>query len=392
MVRTVGIGVIGMGWMGQVHSRSYLELRHRFQESDIRPRLVICADDAEDRALAGHERFGFERYTTDWREVVADPDVDAVNITAPMNVHLDAIRAAAEAGKHILCEKPVGRDPDETAEAEKVAREAGVITRVGFNYRLAPLVQYLRGLIRDGRLGDMTHYDGRFFVGYGSDPRTVLSWRFDRELAGLGTLGDLMSHLIDMTLMLAGPVTRVVAKQRTTIPQRPLIAPGEGSHFTTSDSDVKGEVTNDDSVWALVEFANGAYGTLEGSRVIRGARNSLSFDLHGTEGAASWDFLRMNELELFVPDDESGVHDGHTRIRSGEEHPFQADFYPGNSQGLAFEDLKAIEAFQFLSSVVEGRQGEPGFAEALAVAGVQDAIVRSWESDSWEDVRSLRRD
>jgi predicted dehydrogenase len=150
-----------------------------------------------------------------------------------------------------------------------------------------------------------------------------------------------------------------------------------------------GEVTNEDSVWALVEFANGAYGTLEGCRVINGASSSLSFDLNGTRGAASWDFLRMNELDLYLPD-ESGFHDGHTRIRSGPEHPFHTDFYPGNGQGLGFEDLKAIEVFQFLSSVAEGRQGEPGFAEALAVAGVQDAIMRSWESDSWEDVSSLR--
>ena len=391
MARTVGIGVIGMGWMGQVHSRSYLQLPHRFQDSDIRPRLLMCADEAGNRARAGHERFGFERYTTDWRKVVGDPEVEVVSITAPMKVHLNVIRAAADAGKHMLCEKPVGRDPQETAEAERLAREAGVITRVGFNYRLAPVVQYARGLLRGGRLGDMTHYDGRFFVGYGSDPRTVLSWRFQRELAGLGTLGDLMSHLIDMTLMLAGPVIRVVAKQRTYIPQRPLAVPGEGSHFTKSESGVMGQVTNEDSVWALVEFANGAYGTLEACRVIKGAGSSLSFDLNGTRGAANWDFNRMNELNLYLPD-ESGVHDGHTRIRSGPEHPFHTDFYPGNSQGLAFEDLKAIEVFQFLNSVAEGRQGEPGFAEALAVAGVQDAIMRSWESDSWEDVSSLRRD
>ena len=334
---------------------------------------------------------GSEQYTTDWRKVVGNPEVEVVSIAAPMNVHLNVIRAAAAAGKHMLCEKPVGRDPQETAEAEMLSRDAGVVTRVGFNYRLAPLVQYVRGLLRGGRLGDITHYDGRFFVGYGSDPRTVLSWRFQRELAGLGALGDIMSHLIDMTLMLAGPVILVVAKQRTYIPQRPLAMPGEGSHFTKSDSGVMGEVTNEDSVWALVEFANGAYGTLEGCRVIKGARSSLSFDLNGTKGAADWDFLRMNELDLYLPS-ESGVHDGHTRIRSGPEHPFHTDFYPGNSQGLAFEDLKAIEAFQFLSSVVEGRQGEPGFAEALAVAGVQDAIIRSWESDSWEDVISLRRD
>src|SRR5215469_15560066 len=213
MTHTIGIGVIGMGWMGEVHSRSYRAIPDRFHESGIRPRLVVCADPVEARAQAAQERFGFERYTTDWRAVIADPAVEVVNVAAPNGMHLEINLAAAQAGKHILCEKPVGKEPQETIQSAIAAREAGVLTFVGYNYRWAPLVQYARQLIERGELGRLTHYRGRFFVGYGSNPHSVLSWRFQRELAGLGTLGDLMSHVIDMAHMLAGPIKMVVGNQ-----------------------------------------------------------------------------------------------------------------------------------------------------------------------------------
>ena len=184
MTRTIGIGVIGMGWMGTVHSRSYRQIPIRFQDCDIQPRLVICADEVEARAREAQTFLGFERYATDWRQVIADPEVELVNITAPNNMHLEIASAAAEAGKHIFCEKPVGRNPQETAAIEDAARRAGVLTCVGYNYRWTPLVQYARQLIEEGRLGRLTHYRGRFFAGYASNPHAVLSWRFQREVAG----------------------------------------------------------------------------------------------------------------------------------------------------------------------------------------------------------------
>jgi predicted dehydrogenase len=144
MTHTIGIGVIGMGWMGEVHSRSYRAIPDRFYESGIFPRLVVCADPVEARAQSAQQRFGFERYTTDWREVIANPEVEVVNVAAPNGMHLEINQAAARAGKHILCEKPVGKDPQETIRSAAAAREAGVLTFVGYNYRWAPLVQYAR--------------------------------------------------------------------------------------------------------------------------------------------------------------------------------------------------------------------------------------------------------
>jgi predicted dehydrogenase len=344
MTRTIGIGVIGMGWMGTVHSRSYRQIPIRFQDCDIQPRLVICADEVEARAREAQTFLGFERYATDWRQVIADPEVELVNITAPNNMHLEIASAAAEAGKHIFCEKPVGRNPQETAAIEDAARRAGVLTCVGYNYRWTPLVQHARQLIEEGRLGRLTHYRGRFFAGYASNPHAVLSWRFQREVAGLGTLGDLMSHVVDMAQMIAGPIKRLVGNRETFVPQRPLATPGEGTHFTVRTDGPTGEVTNEDYVGALVQFSNGAHGTLEGCRVISGPQCQMAFEVHGTRGALHWDFERMNEIHLFLSDSDGG-HNGYTRIVSGPEHPFHAHFNPGPGVGLGYEDLKLIEVY-----------------------------------------------
>src|SRR2546422_4983674 len=161
MTRTIGIGVIGMGWMGEVHSRSYRAIPDRFYESGIFPRLVVCADPVEARAQTAQQRFGFESYTTDWREVIANPEVEVVNVAAPNGMHLEINQAAARAGKHIFCEKPVGKDPQETIQSAAAAREAGVLTFVGYNYRWAPLVQYARQLIAEGKLGQLTRSEER---------------------------------------------------------------------------------------------------------------------------------------------------------------------------------------------------------------------------------------
>jgi predicted dehydrogenase len=298
-------------------------------------------------------------------------------------LHCEIAVAAARAGKHVFCEKPVGRSPQETAAVEAAARQARVLTFVGYNYRWAPLVQHARNLIHGGELGELTHYRGRFFVGYGSNPHSVLSWRFQRDLGGLGTLGDLMSHALDMAHLIAGPIRRVVANRETFIPERPLATPGVGTHFTVRSGGPRGTVTNEDYVGALVRFDNGAQGTLEACRIIHGPACQMAFEVHGTRGAIAWDFEAMNELRVYRA---NGGSAGYTRILSGPEHPFHAHFNPAPANGLGYDDLKVIEASRFLKSVVENKQGEPGFREALAVARVQEAIERSWETERWETV------
>jgi predicted dehydrogenase len=387
MTQTIGIGVIGMGWMGEAHSRSYRAIPDRFHESGIFPRLVVCADPVEARAQTAQQRFGFERYTTDWREVIANPEVEVVNVAAPNGMHLEINQAAAKAGKHIFCEKPVGKEPQETIQSAAAAREAGVLTFTGYNYRWAPLVQYARQLIAGGKLGRLTHYHGRFLNGYAANPNGFLSWRFEQE-QGLGTLGDLLSHVIDMAHMLAGPITRVTSDKAIFIRRRPIPQAGGGTHYDVGSSDgPMGDVTNEDYVSALAHFENGTHGLLEACRVINGAKCDMSFEIHGTKGAIKWSMERMNELQLQWRNDANPAEDGYTTLLSGPVHPYHRHFNPGWGVNLGYDDLKVIEAYNFLHSVVTGKQGEPGFAEAVAVANVQQAIMRSWESERWETVK-----
>ena len=386
MTRAIGIGVIGMGWMGEVHSRSYRALQDRFHDSEARARLVICSDNVEARARAARDRFGYEAFTTDWREVIAHPDVEAVDITAPNGLHLEMVRAVVAAGKHVLCEKPVGRDPGETILAFEAARDAGVLTFVGYNYRWAPLVQYARGLIQAGKLGTITHYHGRFLNGYAGDPNGMLSWRFELE-HGLGTLADLMSHAIDMAHMIAGPISSVTSDKEIFIKDRPIPQPGTGTHYGKGNTDSpRGAVTNEDFVSALVRFENGTRGILESCRVINGSKCDMSFEVHGTKGAIKWNMERMNELQVQYRNDDNPAEDAYLTLQSGPAHPFHKNFNPAWALNLGYDDLKVIEAHNFLESIASGKQGEPGFLEAHNVAKVQQAIQRSWESGSWESV------
>ncbi|HXF60149.1 MAG TPA: Gfo/Idh/MocA family oxidoreductase [Caldilineaceae bacterium] len=392
MTHSIGIGVIGMGWMGTVHSRAYRQIADRFADAGIEPRLIICADDVAARAEHARRALGFSEATTDWRAVIEHPDVQVVNIAAPNFLHLEMVRAAADAGKHIFCEKPVGRTPEETAEIEWLARRAGVMSFVGFNYRWAPMVQYARQLIEEGRLGRLTHYRGRFFAMYGSNPLGLLTWRFKAGQAGLGVLGDIMSHVVDMAHMLAGPIARVVSHRHTFIRERPLPIPGQGTHFSLGQpGDPTGPVENEDYVGALVEFENGVQGSFETCRAIFGPKCEMSFEVNGDQGALKWNFERMNELELYLPDG-TPARDGYTRLLGGPAYPFHGRFNPGDGIGIGYEDLKTIEAYAFLQSIVDGKPRAPSFADALALANVQQAMIRSWESGRWEPVVSLRID
>ncbi|MEZ4673288.1 MAG: Gfo/Idh/MocA family oxidoreductase [Caldilineaceae bacterium] len=387
---SLGIGVIGMGWMGKAHSRAYNNIADRFQDSGIRPRLVICGDEAEPRARSAQAALRFEEWTTDWRQVIDHPAVQVVNVASPNFLHLEMVRAATAAGKHVFCEKPVGRTPQETAEIEYLARKAGIMSFVGFNYRWAPMVQYAKQLLDEGRLGKITHYRGRFFAMYGSNPLGHLTWRFKQEYAGSGVLGDIMSHAVDMAHMLIGPIAQVVSHRHTFITDRPLPS-GQGTHFGLgSPDDPTGPVENEDYVGALAMFENGAQGSFETCRAIFGPKCEMSFEVNGTKGALKWNFERMNELQLYLPDGEP-AHDGYTTLLGGPSYPFHGRFNPGDGIGMGYEDLKCIEAFHFLRSIIEGEQLEPSFASALQLAAVQQAMMDSWASGGWVTVGSLRQ-
>jgi predicted dehydrogenase len=385
--REIGIGLVGVGWMGQLHTVSYRRVADHYPELGATPRFVIAADEVAARGELAHDRLGYEQVTTDWRDVLAHPEVEAVSITAPNFMHREVGVAAAEAGKHFWGEKPLGRSPEETAEIAAAVDSAGVRTIVGLNYRHPPAVQYAKRLIDTGRLGEITRYRGRFLADYAHDPRGALSWRFMRDLAGLGVLGDLMSHTADLAQFLLGPIARVTAATETQITERPKLPMGSGTHFTVVEGGELAGVENEDGVLSLVEFAGGVRGSLEATRVLVGPHVEISFEVHGTEGMLRWDFQRMNELEVFLP--LATGDQGFATVFMSPDHPEYAHFQPGPAIPMSYDDLKVIEAHLFLESVLDGQQREPGVREMLEAAKVIDAMARSAESGRWEDVRDL---
>jgi predicted dehydrogenase len=385
--KPVGVGLLGAGWMGDLHTDAYKRVTEHYRDLGVQPRLVMVADQDANRARAAQERHGYELMTTDWRELIEHPEIDAVSITAPNFMHREMAVAAAEAGKHFWGEKPLGRNPDETAQIAAAVDAAGICTTVGFNYRHAPMVQHARNLIARGELGEITRYSGVFLCDYASHPLGALSWRFSRELAGLGVLGDLMSHAVDMAHYLIGPVARVSAQQATLITERPKPS-GASSHFSIIEGGEMAPVENEDSASSLVQFASGVRGTLEASRVVVGPHARMHFEVHGTSGALAWNFERLNELQLFrVADDDRDA--GYATVMAGPQHPDFAHFMPGAGNSMGFADMKVIEGKRFLESIRDGRPQSPSAADALASARVIDAMLRSIQRESWTDVQPI---
>jgi predicted dehydrogenase len=385
MQRQLGIGVIGLGWMGRVHTSAYRRVIEHFPDLGVRPRLVIAADVSEERRRHA-EHIGYESTTGDWRAVLAHPDVEVVSITLPNAMHREVAVAAAESGKHIWVEKPVGRGVADTTAVAEAARRAGVLTGVGFCYRFAPAVQHARTLIQAGALGDVTHYRGVFLADYANRPDSAASWRFFRADAGSGALGDLLAHVVDLTHFLVGPIERLSGRTSTMIKQRPPLAVGSGTHFARVATGERVDVENEDWAGALIELGNGAVGSVETSRVIVGHRVELRIEVYGTRGALAWELERMNELERSQLADD-GADEGYTTIMAGPGHGEFSAFQPGAGIPMGYDDLRVIEAKNFLEAVRDGEQREPGVEQMIACGKVLEAVERSNDSGRWEDAR-----
>jgi predicted dehydrogenase len=386
----IGIGVIGLGWMGQAHSRSYLRIPTLFPERSFDPVLVGCADSVAARREEAIRSFGFAEAAADWRTVVEHPDVNVVVVTAPNMLHEELCTATASAGKHLFCEKPVGGTPEQTVRVAAAVRRAGVISGVGYNYRWVPLVLHTRDLIASGRLGEITNYRGRFFTMYGSDPLGVLSWRFLQDQAGYGVSSDILSHVVDLATVLVGPITKVFGTHETFIRERPLPLSDGSTHYARGRAgDPTGAVTNEDYGGALVVFANGARGTFECSRSIIGPESQMAFDVHGTRGAIGWNLEKLNELQVCLVDDDEQAPRGYTTVYGGDRYPYHGHFVPGDANSIGFEDVITIEDYAFLTSVAAGEQHEPGLEAAVDYVSFQAAWLRSCASGQWEDVVRL---
>jgi len=378
--RPIGIAVAGFGWMGRVHTQAYARVLHHFPQLTLAPQLISVADEVPGRAEDAAAQFGFAGATRNWRELAADPSVQAVSIAAPNFLHQQIGVAMAEAGKHIWIEKPVGLT---TADAQSVAdavSAAGVQGTVGFNYRNAPAVAAARELIAAGELGSITHARFRFFSDYAAHPEGALSWRFERERGGSGVLGDLASHGIDLARYLLGDVTELVSDTATFLTERARPSGATSGHARASGGDM-GPVENEDYVSSLVRFASGARGTIEASRIAVGEQNNYGFEIHGTKGTVLWDFRRMGELavSLGTAYQDQPV----STVYVGPTHGDYAAFQPGSASSMSYDDLKVIEAYNFLRSIAEGTPYGSTLDDAVRSAKALDAMAESAASGRW---------
>ncbi|WP_166999303.1 Gfo/Idh/MocA family protein [Paramicrobacterium fandaimingii] len=382
--RLIGVGLISVGWMGRLHTRSYKSIPERFPELGVIPRLVIAADAVDEAAQQAVDQLGYERSTTDYRDVVADPEVDVVSICAPNFLHKEFALAAAAAGKPFWIEKPMGRNLAESREIAEAAASAGLVTAVGFNYRNAPAIAHARQMIASGELGSITNVRTSFVADYASHPAGALTWRFERGRGGLGVLGDLLSHGFDLATYLVGEIDEVSAATGTYITERAKPTAANASHFSTSAGGEMLPVENEDVAVILAKFASGAIGTFESSRIAIGPRAEYAIEVYGTKGSLRWDFQRMNELQVSL---RSGSNYGYTDVYMSPGHGDFARFQPGGGTSMGFDDLKAIEAALFIESVVTGEQKAPSVHDGLAAAKVADAAERSAKTQRWEWTR-----
>ncbi|MFW0155372.1 Gfo/Idh/MocA family protein [Rothia sp. P6271] len=386
--RTINVGLISVGWMGKVHSKAYAAVPQVYPELGIKTRLVQAADTSEERVDYAVNVLGFESGTTNYQDVLANPDIDVVSICAPNFLHAQIGKEAAAAGKAFWIEKPAGRSAAETQEIVDEARKNGVVTAVGFNYRNTPAIEYARQLISDGKLGRITNVRGSFFADYSSDPRGALSWRFVRDLAGTGVLGDLLGHLADLIHYTVGPITEVCALTHTVHTERPKLPMGSGTHFAVIENGEMAPVENEDYAALLVRLGGvGAVGTLEASRVSVGPRAQYAIEIYGTEGSLKWDFERMNELELALG--SAGEQVGYTRIFAGPGFGDFSFFQPGAGTSMGYDDLKIIEAKKFLQAYLGQEKIHADIHDALLANRVISAAVDSAETQTWQVVEPV---
>jgi predicted dehydrogenase len=381
------VGVIGHSFMGTIHTEAWQSAPRFFDiGADIKV-VAVCGRD-EVAATAFASRFGIASVETDWRELINRDDIDIVDICVPGRLHSEIAIASLEAGKHVLCEKPLANTLDEALAMTAAAAEAakrGVRSMVGFSYRRTPALAYARQLISDGRLGDIRHIRALYLQDWIVDPDFPLVWRLVKDEAGSGALGDLGAHLIDLARYLTEhEITGVSAATETFITSRPM--PSASSGLTATATAERGTVTVDDAAIAIARTDRGALLTLEATRFATGRKNALRIEINGSRGSLAFDFERLNELE-FADATLPPVEGGFRRILVTEpEHPYAGAWWPAG-HGLGYEQLFVHQAKDFAEGIVRENTLIPLFEDGLRAQRVLDAIERSAESGSrWTSV------
>ncbi|MBT2397185.1 Gfo/Idh/MocA family protein [Streptomyces sp. ISL-100] len=380
---TLGVGMVGYAFMGAAHSQGWRTAGRVF-DLPARPVLAaVCGRDAT-AVRAAADKHGWAAAETDWRDLIARDDVQIVDICTPGDSHAEIAVAALDAGKHVLCEKPLANSVAEaqamTAAAER-ARGRGQVAMVGFNYRRVPAMTYARRLIGEGRLGALRHVRVTYLQDWLVDPEFPLTWRLQREYAGSGALGDLGAHIVDLAQYLAGePLVGVSAMTETFVRSRPLPA-GATAGLSGAGGSERGAVTVDDAALFTGRLASGALASFEATRTAAGRKNALRIELNGERGSLAFDLERLNELS-FHDHTEPAVSSGFRRILVTEPgHPYLEAWWPPG-HALGYEHTFVHQARDLLHAIATGTSPEPSFADGLQVQRVLAAVEESAEKNA----------
>jgi predicted dehydrogenase len=365
-LETIGIGMLGYAFMGKAHSNAYKTLPYMAWPPPYVPRLVAIAGRNEEAVSEAAQRYGFEGHVTDWHALVEDERVQVFDNAGPNNLHTEPSIAAAEAGKHVICEKPLGRNADESYDAWKRVAAAGVKHMCAFNYRFVPAVRLAREIVETGDLGEITHFRGSYLQEWGTIDDEV--WRFDKALAGSGALGDLGAHVIDLARYLVGEIESVTGTTATFKPGREV----------------------DDAFESVVAFDNGAVGTLEASRFATGRKNALTWEINGSKGSLAFDLERLNELQVHIAGSSPAESaQGFRNVLVSEaDHPFWQWWWP-HGHTIGWEHSFVHEIHHLLSAIRDDSDVAPHgatFEDGYRCAEVCDAILRSAEAGTREEV------
>ena len=386
MSKTFRVGMIGYRFMGKAHSNAWRQVNRFFPELPARIELdTICGRNTAE-VLRAREAFGWQRAETDWRNVVADPRIDIIDITTPNDTHAEIAIAAAKAGKAVLCEKPLARTVAEAQKMVAAVKKARVVNMVCHNYRRIPAVALARQMIENGELGSrIYHYRARYAQDWLANPDFPLTWRLQKHIAGSGAHGDIDAHIIDLGRHLVGEFTEVCGLMETFVKERPLPQGSEAGRDSRAGAKT-GKVTVDDAVSWIGRFANGALANLEATRFALGRKNNITFEINGEKGSLAFDFEDMNRLKFFSADAPPGRR-GFTDILATdrEHHPFAKNWWPpGHIVG--YEHTFVNTFADFVAAVAKGASVQPTFDDGLQNQRVLEAIEKSAMSRKWVKV------
>jgi len=374
-IREIGVGVLGYAFMGKAHTNAYIKMPIFFYPPPAKPRLVAICGRTESAVSEAARRFGFETYYTDWKELVKDKRIDLVDNSLPNNMHAGPSIGAVEAGKHVLCEKPLAMNVEEAKKMYQAAEKARVKHMTGFNYRFVPAIRLAKKLIDEGYIGRVLQYRAVYLQEWIMDPSFPLVWRLRKSGAASGALGDLGAHIIDLARFLVGDMSQVCAVAETFIKERPL----------PEDSSKKGKVDVDDAFIALVRFRNGAIGSVEASRFCAGRKNYERLEIHGTEGSICFNLERLNELDVYSkkdPDDKMGFRN---IIVTESVHPFMDHWWP-HGHIIGWEHTFIHEVNHLVDCIVNDKPVAPmgaTFYDGLKCQEILAAVAESAEKAKW---------